>query len=560
MNQLLKFSWFILLLMLLLPSRAQELHESPFRSGIYHHLGELATLQLISLNTACLPLSHSEIRHLLLEAQARETESQTLNRRQAKELNYYLAVYGSNLQENSDTLGFYLSDLIRGQGFNLPTARYDLLTVREGDFSLCINPVLGYGKIYADTANMFRRWNGIEAYASKGKHWSFYASLRDNHESIRLSDPNYLNDFQGANYKPRGLGGDFSEMLTGITYAWDWGYFSFRKDHFIWGNNVHGANIFSGHQPSFPFVELSLKPVKWFQFRYIHGWMVSEIIDSNRTYPFYNPYGGGTRLVFVPKNLAANMISVRPFKNTWISVGNSVVYSDLATHPAFLLPLGFFKSIDHTITGTGSNWLGQNSQMFADVSIREIRKVHIYSTLFVDEISFSNIWDEENSSNFLSIKAGLTLTDLPLPNLSWSFEYTRNNPLTYQHNIPTTSFSSNNYTLGHYLRDNSQEVYAQLQYRPARNLFFSVWALDAKRGPDYNTIGGDLHGLPFLEEVVWSHTAYGTQLSWEIINNLLVKAGVSQHTYGGTGDGSDFNPSMLAINGLQFDFSLQLGR
>lgn len=534
---------------------AQDVPEHPSRTDIYEFLAELADLKYVDYNSVAQPLSRHEIFLLLKRAQENETQ---LRKRQRDELAFYLDIYGQDFIEGADTINFYFSDLLRGQGFEWPKARYDFFSAREGDFRISINPIGGYQRMATDSGWMYSKWNGAEAFASMGDHWSFYASLRDNHESIRLTDPNYLNDFSNVNYKLRGVGGDYSEMRTGITYSWDWGYVSLRKDHFVWGNNQHGANIFGGRQPSYPYFVAKLKPVPWFEFQYIQGWLVSEIIDSARTYVFPSAYGNGTRLVFIPKNLAANLFSIRPFKHTWISVGNSIVYSDLGLHPAFLLPLGFFKSIDHTITGTGSNWLGQNSQMFADVSIREIKHVHLYSTLFVDEISFSHIWDS-TSSNFLSIKAGISITDLPR-NLSWGFEYTRNNPLTFQHNMPMTTFASNYYNLGHYLRDNSDEIYAQLSYKPLKNLHFKAWYLKARRGPDYNNLGGSLVGLPFVSETVWSHLSYGASASWQVFNNVFIEAALSTHDYGGNGNLSDFGPAFMMADGLQYDLSVRLSR
>jgi hypothetical protein len=44
-----------------------------------------------------------------------------------------------------------------------------------------------------------------------------------------------------------------------------------------------------------PFVcapRLSLYPVKWLEFNYIHGWLVSEVIDSARSYYTNGGYKG----------------------------------------------------------------------------------------------------------------------------------------------------------------------------------------------------------------------------------------------------------------------------
>ncbi len=101
---------------------------------------------------------------------------------------------------------------------------------------------------------------------------------------------------------------------------------------------------------------------------------------------------------------------------------------------------------------------GQNSQMFIDASSCQIKHLLIYVSLFIDEFSLSRI-TYESRSNFISGQAGFGLFDHPFQNFMLIAEYTQTNPITFQHNINTTIFESNNYNLGHYLRDNFQEIF-----------------------------------------------------------------------------------------------------
>ena len=50
--------------------------------------------------------------------------------------------------------------------------------------------------------------------------------------------------------------------------------------------------------------------------------------------------------------------------------------------------------------------------MFFNISSRQIRKVHLYADVFIDEFSASRIKNPDEW-NFLSYKAGFRLTDLP---------------------------------------------------------------------------------------------------------------------------------------------------
>ncbi|MCK7533927.1 MAG: hypothetical protein MZV63_24310 [Marinilabiliales bacterium] len=100
---------------------------------------------------------------------------------------------------------------------------------------------------------------------------------------------------------------------------------------------------------------------------------------------------------------------------------------------AYLVPVFFYKSVDHSMSSGIDN---MNSQMFFDVSSRQIRHLHLYGTLFIDELSVSRISDDDEW-NLLGWKAGVRVFDLPVKTLSVTGEFTYSYPLTYQHYVPT---------------------------------------------------------------------------------------------------------------------------
>ncbi len=166
-------------------------------------------------------------------------------------------------------------------------------------------------------------------------------------------------------------------MTGGLTYSWKWGYLGFLKDSPVWGTNYAGANILSGRAPSFMQLRLYVKPVKWLEMTWIHGWLNSMVVDSTRSYWVSNAYGSDYREVYHQKYIAASMFTVTPFKGLNISAGNSVIWSDPRLTPYYLMPLFFYKSVDHGINSGIDN---SNSQMFIDISSRQIRHLHLYGT------------------------------------------------------------------------------------------------------------------------------------------------------------------------------------
>ncbi len=467
--------------------------------GIYDFLDELAGEDILSLHSAVKPYTRAEIARLLDEAEAKRDR---LNARQAEELDFYRRDFG---RETS-------SSAVSGK-------RFDLFSYKDSLFSFTVNPVLG-AEVLRNGSGTATYWrNGIEARAYVAG-WGFYASMVDNHEKPLLGKPEYLTSRAGGHIKNST---DWSEMQGGVTYSWKWGYAGLVKERFTWGTNYHGANILGGNTPSFAHLRLHLEPVKWFTFNYFHGWLNSMVVDSTRSYWISNSYGTVYRDVYHRKFMAANLITITPVRNLDLSAGNSIVYSDLGLFPAYLIPVLFYKSVDHSVNSGINN---MNSQMFFDLSSRQIKHFHLYATLFVDELSVNRIF-RKDEWNFFSWKGGVRTTGLPVENMFMTVEYTFNYPLTFRHFVPTLTYESNNYNLGHYLKDNSREWFLNIGYRPFRGFSAELWFEDAVRGPDYQEAGGSRIGNPPLASVEWHSTVAGLTIRYQAINDLYLWLGLT---------------------------------
>jgi hypothetical protein len=221
------------------------------------------------------------------------------------------------------------------------------------------------------------------------------------------------------------------------------------------------------------------------------------------------------------------MFTFRPVRNLAISLGNSIVYSDMNVHLAYLVPFLFYKSVDHTLNGTDHYGdAGQNSQLFIDISSRNIKNLHLFLTVFVDEFSIERVTDPD-AYNFLSWKGGFRLSNWPVKNLFLTSEYTYTFPMTYQHYRNTTTFESNNYNLGHYLRDNSRNFYLSLKYKPVRGLTVDL-SYDLKL--HYNDYvydySPDVDKKPVMENLTWRSSEITLRGRYEFLNNAYVFAGL----------------------------------
>jgi hypothetical protein len=510
---------FIFLFFFPLLLNSQVVYEHISRKSIYDFLDELANAKLIEINSAIKPYSRIFIAEKLHEVSEKQDQ---LNKRQQDELEFFLKDYRIELQ--NITRGMKPLNIFP-KSDHVATALNPLgFHYRDSIFAFSVRPVWGIDYYTNGNGSAYHRWGGIEAFAYISRNFGGYSSLRDNYESKAFTQPDYFNQRQGAPQKGSPEGGiEYSEARGGMMVSWNWGAIGVVKDHTEWGNNYNGSNILSGRTPSFAQIKLQLTPVRWFEFNYIHGWLVSEVVDSASSYWDNGQY----RAVFYPKYIAANMFTFRPVRNLAISFGNSIVYSDMNVHLAYLVPFLFYKSVDHTLNGTNAaGQTGQNSQLFIDVSSRNIKNLHLFLTVFVDEFSMERISDPV-AYNFLSWKGGFRLSNWPVQNIILTGEYTYTLPMTYQHNIATTTFESNQYNLGHYLRDNSQDLYVAVTCKPLRGLAVD---LSYNLGLHYNDyvydFSPDVDKKPVMQDLTWRSSELALRGRYEILNNAYVFAGL----------------------------------
>jgi hypothetical protein len=476
-------------------------------NDIYSFLTELP----LNYNPVIKPLSRLEISHLLTSL-----DTAALTHRQKKELAFYLKDFNKETYPHK----------------NFPR-RTDLFYYRDSTFSFTVNPIFGGQAWVNKNGNEYHWWNGAEAIATVGK-WGFYASLRDNHLSSQFYRPTYLDQQPaGSNFKVAADGKtDFEEIRGGVTYAWKTGHAGLTKDNFEWGTNYNGANIFSGHTPAFVHLDLQIKPVSWFEFNYVHAWLNSEVIDSSRSFNLSGAYGNSWRRVYHSKFMAANMFSFYPVPKLSLSLGNSIIYDYDHVHPAFLIPVMFYKAVDHNLNSGIEN---MNSQMFLDISSKNIDHLHLYTSLFIDELAMDRI-KIKNEHNFASLKAGFRISNL-IPDFFGGFEYTLTNALTFKHFVPTTTFESNGYNLGHYLTDNAKELYLTLGWKPVRNLVIQFSYTDAIKGPDHTALGTMPREMitPFVP-IVFDSRSFELSASWQVINDLYINFGFIHKKVSGDAD------------------------
>jgi hypothetical protein len=503
----------VLFSLAILSTYAQDIPEHISYTRIYDYLDELANDGVIDLNSVTKPYARTYITEKLLQAQSHKNQ---LNKRQQDDLKFFLNDFALEQDKLPDTqLNLSRTDQLTA-ALVQPAFNY-----KDTIFRARITPILGMEVTKNGNGTIIKRWYGADFQTMIGKHLSIYGSLRDiSIDGALLSQATYLNDYPGYEYKEATGGGDYSDSRGGVKYSWNWGSVGFVKDNVIWGDNYHGSNILSGRAPSFPMLTFHLKPTKWFDFQYFHGWLVSNVIDSTR---YYVNNLGVKEYRMTNKFMAANMFTFTPIRSLDLSIGNSIIYAEETVQPAYFIPFAFYKSIDHTLT-KGLGIENQNSQVFLNLSSRNIKHLHLFTSIFIDDLMWSRFLPSNPERNPISVKAGADLSNFPIKNLSLIGEFTQTNIITYKHFVPALTYASNGYNLGSYLGDNSREIYLALCYKPIRGLDFSLSYVNAEHGNEYNYINIDniinpILSQPVLGSITWSNNTVGLNATYEIFNN-----------------------------------------
>ena len=459
---------------------------------VYDFIDELIMDGVVTNQTAIRPYTRNQIADMLTQAQRADS---LLSNRQQNELKFYLNEFALENDLMVDNFVQYTDRRTFSLSLADPQFSYKSL---NNMFKMRIRPILGGDVMLSKKGAIIQRWWGAEIQMDIAKHLSIWGSLRDNSWNGNWLNTDYfpsdyaringarihygasqqtpaLSNIPGVQYKEATYGGDFSDSKGGINlYSW-WGSIGIQRENIRWGDSYYSSNILSGRNPAVPMITLQLTPCKWFQFDYFHAWLVSNVLDSTYYYLENTTNGNASLKNYRPYNkfMAANMFTFTPIKHLSISLGNSIVYAEQSLQVAYLIPIAFYKSLDHLLT-KGVRTQNQNSQVFASISVRPINHLQLYASFFLDEVKFSRFKLSEPENNPISYLVGFNWSGWPIDGLSLKGEFMRSYIACYTHSIDVLTWASNSYNMGHYMGDNAQSIYAELAYRPVRGLLLKL--------------------------------------------------------------------------------------
>jgi len=495
-------------------SFAQVVYE-PLHRDVYSYLSRLSQKGLIEYDDIVRPLTRKYIANKLLEAENLKDKLTSLEK---DELDFFKKEFGRELDALNDT-EFEKSSLsyLGKDEYN----RMRLFSYRDNLFSLNVSPIVGTTFGSKDEKSYRHTWNGIYFYGNLS--WlGFSFDFRDNNEVGETIDKfKKFTPTTGTHTRfPKANSIEYAEAKTVLGLDWSWGSFSFGRDFMEWGYGKSGLLVLSQKAPSFPFLRLDIQPVDWLSFNYFHAFLSSDVVDSQKTY-FESL--GGRRIIFRDKFLASHTLTLKPFKGLNLSFGESVVYSDKLEF-SYLFPLMFYRVNDHNLSRQDNN-AGSNSQFFFNLSSRNhIPNTHFYGTIFIDEITISNLFDKQNQRNQFAFSLGTSIVDFPINNLSLTVEYTKIYPFVYSHYIQTQTYQHASYNLGHWMGYNADQIFLSLNYRILRGLQTEFYFQHIRKGDEGQVIQQYTQPQPpFLFGLRNNYSYFGGEIKYEIFHELFAR-------------------------------------
>lgn len=387
---------------------------------------------------------------------------------------------------------------------------------------ISIEPISVKAENEADNLSGVLGQIGGRIHGSIGEHFGYF--LQTTNGTVLAGDRNVALEIPrlNQNIKFTKFNSDFDFTESHIRFQKDWFYGIIGRENRLVGAGYLQRTFLSDNAPPMDAIQVGVAFEK-FDYRFTHASLLGIPIGS---------VTAGFSTVIPPKYLAMSRFSYRP---TWgeFSFVQSTLYSQRNFDLAYINPLTFLKSVEHSLRDRDNSMLG------FDATIRPINRVQIRASFLMDDISFSTLdtdwWHNKFSSTLGVMYASPFGSDVVV-------EYTRNSPYVFTHFNVQNSMTNDGIAFSGYVPPNSDILTLQTHnwwlgnrypitimasyQRYGRNIFDSTGALSFNAGGDVLQTRRpfDSEFIKFLEGDVQKIFTLQAAIGYEIIR------GFSLHT------------------------------
>ncbi|MBL8003955.1 MAG: hypothetical protein JNL36_02555 [Candidatus Kapabacteria bacterium] len=363
---------------------------------------------------------------------------------------------------------------------------------------------------------------GARIHGSIGDNFGYF--LQTTNGTVLQGDRNVALEIPrlSQNIKFTKFNSDFDFTESHIRFQKDWFYGIIGRENRLVGAGYLQRTFLSDNAPPMDAIQVGATFEK-FEYRFTHASLLGIPVGS---------VSAGFSTVIPPKYLAMSRFSYRP---TWgeFSFVQSTLYSQRNFDLAYINPLTFLKSVEHSLRDRDNSMLG------FDATIRPLNRIQIRASFLMDDISFSTLntdwWHNKFSSTVGVLYATPFGSDIVV-------EYTRNSPYVFTHFNVQNSMTNDGIAFSGYVPPNSDILSFQTvnwwlgnrypitltasYQRYGKNVFDSTGALVFNAGGDVLQTRRpfDSEFVKFLEGDVQKILTFQGSIGYEIIR------GFSLHT------------------------------
>ena len=269
--------------------------------------------------------------------------------------------------------------------------------------------------------------------------------------AFALSDPRLRSNVKFNNLDSPYF--DFTEAYLRADLSWF--NLQFGREYSRFGTGYSDKLLLSDNAPVFDFLKLDAH-YKSLRFSFLHG----SLLPDSALFPgipVTEPTGSN-------KYLAMHRIQFSLFDVLNLSASEMIIYQRYSPEFAYLNPINFYKSSEHSLRDRDNALLGFDFEFFPHDGYK------LYGSWLIDDIDFSKMgtgwWGNE-----FGWQGGACLTDAAgMSNLDLIVEYARLEPYVYTNRLNGNDYTHNNVSLGHHLEPNSDEWFVQCRHRPLKSL------------------------------------------------------------------------------------------
>jgi hypothetical protein len=288
--------------------------------------------------------------------------------------------------------------------------------------------------------------------------------------ALALADPRLA-----GNVKFNDLGSpyfDYTEAYIKLQLGWF--DIQFGRESRTVGVGYTEKTVLSGIAPAFDFLGFSAR-YRSFRFDYFHGTLVQDSVFFEGL-PVTAPEGAR-------KYLSLHRFKFSLFSTANVGLGEMVIYQRVAPEFAYLNPINFYKSAEHSLGDQ------DNAFIFFDLEVFPWENLKAYGSWVIDDIDFGKMGTGWWGNQFAWHAGAITTDPAGLRDIDALVEYTRIEPYTYSNRLAGNDYTHSNIPLGARLRPNSDAWAFELRYRPSERWRLAVVYAHERHGN--NVVEGD---------------------------------------------------------------------